>query len=300
LLTYYFHSFILNYLIEGHRASDWPTTPIWTGKLKIISKGSIAIITLLDDKGNTFAVCPVTDDTAVERTLDSGRYFVLRIKNAQGHQAFIGIAFNERNDAFDFNVSLSEFKSECEREKQAATSAQILPTEPKYDLTLKEGEKIHINIQSSSNNSLKKKPIGNTLGGGGKGLLAPPPADKGSVYNPNPSATTTSIKSNNITNNNDIFAGFTSNTSSSSSSSSSSSTDAWGMTSTMSNDPWGNNNSPKTNNNNNSFSDPWSTNFSDVSSDPFSNSSGITSTVFNATNSNTTTQQKFDAFGFPI
>jgi hypothetical protein len=38
------------------------------------------------------------------------RYFVLKIQNAQGKHAFIGIAFNERNDAFDFNVALSEFK----------------------------------------------------------------------------------------------------------------------------------------------------------------------------------------------
>ena len=29
---------------------------------------------------------------------------MIRILNAQGKHAFIGIAFNERNDAFDFNV----------------------------------------------------------------------------------------------------------------------------------------------------------------------------------------------------
>ena len=42
--------------------------------------------------------------------LDSGRYFVLRITNDKGRHAFIGICFNERNDAFDFNVALAEFK----------------------------------------------------------------------------------------------------------------------------------------------------------------------------------------------
>ncbi len=41
---------------------------------------------------------------------DSGRYFVLKIVNDQGRHAFIGIAFNERNDAFDFNVALQEHK----------------------------------------------------------------------------------------------------------------------------------------------------------------------------------------------
>ena len=45
--------------------------------------------------------CPVTD---------SGRYFVLKITNANGQHAFIGMAFNERNDAFDFNVALQEHK----------------------------------------------------------------------------------------------------------------------------------------------------------------------------------------------
>ena len=94
----------------GHRAADWPTTPVWTGKLKIIEKSSTAIIVLLDENNHTFAVCPVSDEGAVDRTADSGRYFILRIENAHGKRAFIGIAFNERNDAFDFNVALSEHK----------------------------------------------------------------------------------------------------------------------------------------------------------------------------------------------
>jgi adaptin ear-binding coat-associated protein 1/2 len=76
----------------------------------VIEKSSIAIIVLLDENNQTFAVCPVSDEGAVDRTTDSGRYFILRIENAQGKRAFIGIAFNERNDAFDFNVALSEHK----------------------------------------------------------------------------------------------------------------------------------------------------------------------------------------------
>ena len=75
---------------DGHRAADWPQDPIWTGKLKITAKAKLATITLMNDKNAIFGVCPVTDDAAVERTLDSGRYFVLRIKNEQGKHAFIG------------------------------------------------------------------------------------------------------------------------------------------------------------------------------------------------------------------
>ena len=122
--------------------------PSWSGKLKIVAKGSVAAIILYTDQTQVFAVCQVTDEAAVERTLDSGRYFVLRITNAQGRHAFIGIAFNERNDAFDFNIALSEFKSELEREAQAAKFAAEMANTPTTDLKLKEGEKIKIKFVS--------------------------------------------------------------------------------------------------------------------------------------------------------
>lgn len=100
---------------------------------------------MFDDKNHVFAICQVTDDASVERTLDSGRYFVLKITNQQGRHAFIGIAFNERNDAFDFNVALSEFKNELEREEKA--SKIFSPASgPPIDLSIKEGEKIKIKL----------------------------------------------------------------------------------------------------------------------------------------------------------
>ncbi|KAJ1437672.1 adaptin ear-binding coat-associated protein 1 NECAP-1, partial [Ochromonadaceae sp. CCMP2298] len=130
---------------EGHRASDFPKDPVWTGKCKIVAKGRVAGVILVDAKNDVFAHCVVNDDGAVERTLDSGRYFVLRITNPQGRHAFIGIAFNERNDAFDFNVALSEFKREQEREDMAAQMADV-PVGQMRDMSLKEGEKIKIKI----------------------------------------------------------------------------------------------------------------------------------------------------------
>jgi hypothetical protein len=53
--------------LDGHRASDWPTDPTWTGKLKIVAKGRKAVIALVDENNKIFAACPVNDDSAVSR-----------------------------------------------------------------------------------------------------------------------------------------------------------------------------------------------------------------------------------------
>lgn len=186
---------------EGHRASDWPKEPTWTGKLRVIAKGKMAAIILLDAHTNqTFAVCPVSDEAAVERTLDSGRYFVLRIQNAQGKHAFIGIAFNERNDAFDFNVALQEHKESKAREERASTgifdSFESTSEPTLQDLSIKVGEKITINIAGGG---LRREKKSTTSSGGllappparGGALLAPPPSDRAYFTSSNSSASTT-------------------------------------------------------------------------------------------------------------
>jgi adaptin ear-binding coat-associated protein 1/2 len=163
---------------EGYRAADWPKEPSWTGKLRVVGKGKIASIILYDDKNPSFAVCKVTDDTCIEKTLDSGRYFVLKITNAQGRHAFIGIAFNERNDSFDFNVALSEFRSQVEREEQAEKGVGSIAA-PMMDLKLKEGEKIKIKINKKTTDEdgqpIARSPIKPLSAPGAGGLLLPPP-----------------------------------------------------------------------------------------------------------------------------
>lgn len=49
-------------------AADWPTDPVWSGKLKIVAKGRDATIILHDDKGAVFAKCPYNEG-AVEKGL---------------------------------------------------------------------------------------------------------------------------------------------------------------------------------------------------------------------------------------
>lgn len=150
---------------DGHRASDWPKEHTWAGKLKISARGRLAVITLLDSRTNqVFATCSVTDDSCVEKTLDSGRYFVLKIQNAQGRHAFIGIAFNERNDSFDFNVALQEHKAECEREDRAQSEPVANSIcAPLRDLSLKAGEKITVKLGGATNVSRSRRLIDTVL-----------------------------------------------------------------------------------------------------------------------------------------
>jgi hypothetical protein len=84
-------------------------------------------------------VCPVKDG-AVDRCVDSSRYFVLRVENAEGRHMFIGMAFNERNDAFDFNTSLEDAR----REKEAEANPPTFEPQISKDYSLKDGDKIHI------------------------------------------------------------------------------------------------------------------------------------------------------------
>jgi hypothetical protein len=141
----------------GWRGADW-TEEVWQGIVKVVERGEMTLVLLVDRvSGAIFAVCPIKDG-AIDRCVDSSRYFVLRIESANGRHMFIGMAFNERNDAFDFNTSLEDAK----RERIAAKDPKpIVPNLPEKDYSLKEGEKI----------SVKIKHIGARGGGGGKSFL---------------------------------------------------------------------------------------------------------------------------------
>jgi hypothetical protein len=186
----------------GWRGAEW-RDKVWQGTLKIVERGHDTTLVLLvdsQDERNIFATCPIRHDiglnnnsrdnttitnggssggggsnagNGVDRCIDSSRYFVLRIQNFQtGRHMYIGLAFNERNDAFDFNTSLEDSR----REKECEYKAELLAKEMELldvttndtaangqsgsvrkggggmNYTMKEGEKIHVKIPILTNN----------------------------------------------------------------------------------------------------------------------------------------------------
>ncbi|XP_031549380.1 NECAP-like protein CG9132 [Actinia tenebrosa] len=160
---------------RGYRAADWKLeNPDWTGRMRICSKGKECYIKIEDKvMGELFAKCNVDDypGIAVEAVLDSSRYFVLKIEDADtGRHAFIGLGFSDRGDAFDFNVALQDhFKWVKKSEEIEAEKSFPQPDQPKLDLAFKQGQTIHINIGNKSSTSKPK------AAGGASGILVPPP-----------------------------------------------------------------------------------------------------------------------------
>eukprot|EP00457_Paulinella_chromatophora_P008036 gb/GEZN01008063.1/.p1 GENE.gb/GEZN01008063.1/~~gb/GEZN01008063.1/.p1 ORF type:complete len:287 (-),score=63.25 gb/GEZN01008063.1/:466-1326(-) len=125
----------------GFSARDWPKKAIWSGRLRVISKGNKASVVLEHiDKEGVFAVCPYNNKNAVEQVNDSSRYFVIRVEGAGGRSAAVGIGFKERNEAFDFRIALQDSSKSGDKAKEYLSS---LPTQ---DYSLSAGETIHVNV----------------------------------------------------------------------------------------------------------------------------------------------------------
>ena len=157
---------------SGYKAADWASC-IWKGRLQVCAKGEILIVKLLDlTTGAIFAACPVPPnvsiDKVIERTVDSSRYFVLTMSDKSGRKAYLGMGFDDRNDAFDFNATIQDFRRQNEVAPEVIKP--VMSVQPAPDLSLKEGQKISVQIKA-----LKAPPaILSTAGVG----LPPPPASK--------------------------------------------------------------------------------------------------------------------------
>ncbi|CAI8051011.1 NECAP-like protein CG9132 [Geodia barretti] len=163
------------------RAADWNLeSPDWKGRLRVVSMGEKCLVKLEDKiSGELFAVCPVDNfpGIAVEPVSDSSRYFLLRLQDPSGQNAFVGLGFEDRGDAFDFNVSLQDhFKMVKKEQDLAVESSQ--PVEHK-DYSLKAGQKIQINLGKKvlqKDEEEKSGPKQSLIGLSASGGLLPPPA----------------------------------------------------------------------------------------------------------------------------
>lgn len=151
---------------SGWRGADW-REEVWVGTCKVVDRMGQTAVMLLNktpstttstsSSTNIFAICLALEKGAVDRCIDSSRYFVLRVENSQGDRKYIGLAFNDRNDAFDFNASLEDAKREREVEQNlsptsSSSSNHHQSTNTTTDYSLKEGQKIHVNISKNKLN----------------------------------------------------------------------------------------------------------------------------------------------------
>ncbi|KAF8006363.1 hypothetical protein BT93_K0609 [Corymbia citriodora subsp. variegata] len=190
----------------GYKCGEWlQSDKIWSGRLRVVSCKDRCEIRLEDPgSGELFAACfvhPGQRDIAVETVLDSSRYFVLRIEDGQGKHAFIGLGFAERNEAFDFNVALSDHdkyvkRRETDKEEGSSEGAGDgdghIDIHPAVNHRLKEGETIRINVKhkpSSGTGMLSAAGLsgGPSVSGKPKALsIAPPPSGAGKMRSPLP------------------------------------------------------------------------------------------------------------------
>lgn len=116
----------------------------------------------------------------MEPVLDSSRYFVLRVDGDGGKRAYIGMGFQERGDAFDFQVGGAglytvdmqvALQAVSKRSTTTVTEATKPAAAPK-DYSLKEGQTFSIKIPGREG---KKAPSTGGVGGGLFSLPPPPP-----------------------------------------------------------------------------------------------------------------------------
>lgn len=122
----------------------------------------------------------------IDGTIDSSRYFTLRISNG-GREALIGFGFRDRDQAIDLRESLQHYEASMRREFEASimsnnSTNSSTATISKYTIPkLADGERIHIRTgkSSDSDQSTKSKSTDNStkiLTGRPILLKKPPPS----------------------------------------------------------------------------------------------------------------------------
>lgn len=195
---------------KGYSAASWTADSkrqIFTARLRVIetalplpdgSGESLSTEIRLEDPstGDLFAAAPYKEPSAVEAALDSSRFFAVRVQDEGGRRAILGIGFEERGESIDFGIALQEARKVQGMESAGPGMGSKAPVPGKVpvkrDLSLKEGEMIHIDLgtkvrrKEAESGGDKEKgrealfsiapPPYVEKGGGGLPLLPPPPS----------------------------------------------------------------------------------------------------------------------------
>ncbi|KAL0224612.1 hypothetical protein RCL1_002524 [Eukaryota sp. TZLM3-RCL] len=133
---------------DGYKAGAWNENNFLTkGRLTVVAQGDTAFLRIEDEHTDElFAECPVNTENfskAVERVLDSSRYYVIRVVH-EDKCAYLGMGFRERSDSFDFMACLQDHI------KHSRDPAAVATTMSNSNFSLKDGEELAISIPGRS------------------------------------------------------------------------------------------------------------------------------------------------------
>lgn len=173
---------------KGYLAAPWTADgskrQIFTARLRVLETAiptpdgngeKLSADILLEDPstGQLFAAAPYTNAGVVEATLDSMRFFAVRVVGDGGMKAVLGIGFEERGEAMDFGITLQEVRKVQAMDKEVGRKIPVGKTpvkiEEKKDFSLKAGETIHVDIGWKG----RGKPRGGIADPGGEDERAP-------------------------------------------------------------------------------------------------------------------------------
>ena len=120
---------------KGHVASEFQKL-IFKGTMKMTVKGDNMFIYFLNPNNTIFIVSIVNYN--YEKYIlptDSSRYFSIRALNPEGVANWYGLAFKQRNAAFDFKKTLLDFKEHYLFEQKLKDN-EGKEYVPKYDFSL--------------------------------------------------------------------------------------------------------------------------------------------------------------------
>lgn len=179
---------------RGFAATSWtsPTQPtaqqIFTARLRIIetsieSQIKADIVLEDDNTGELFAAAPYASSAVVQQANDSSRFFAVRVVGEGGMKATLGIGFEDRSPALDFNIALAEMRKVLGMDGAGSGSSgrgtqgkSNIAKEEAQDFSLKEGQKIHIQVGSKGRRPSPNQDAVKQDDSAALFSIAPPPA----------------------------------------------------------------------------------------------------------------------------